>query len=526
MLKCSLAEVGELFDLVIIGGGINGAALAALAAENGYRTALLEKNDFGCGVTSRSTRLIHGGLRYLEHGQVGVVRESLRERESLLTEFPQQVRLLPFLAPVYRGDSRGAWWIGLGLQAYSWISQSQRIPHHQRPTPEEILIAEPGLRRDGLRAGFLYFDCQAVYPERLAVEMALTAEQHGADVRNHAPAAALMVESGARPRVLGVQVEDGSEYRARIVVNAAGPWADEVRGLLNQASGGARLKRPLLTLISGTHIVTGAFSGAPAHAVYHEASVDRRPFFVIPWRGLWLIGTTETVCEAGPESPSPSTSEIDYLLGETNLLFPGAGLHRGSVLYAYAGARPLLRGNSAPAQSISRDHAIYDHEKQDGVAGMLTLAGGKLTTARAFADQVLARVAAKLRRPRPQRRLMPSYHLNGVSPRLAAIYGRRAAEIVTLGRERPELDCPVCPPKQTLAAEIVYCVKKEKARTLADILLRRTGLGFEPVLENSCVEQVARLAAPLLGWDQAGISRAVSAYDDELGRTLYREPAQ
>jgi glycerol-3-phosphate dehydrogenase len=356
--------------------------------------------------------------------------------------------------------------------------------------------------------------------------MALTAEQHGAEVRNHAPVVALIVDTSSRPRVLGVRVEDGSEYRARMVVNAAGPWADQVRGLLNEATAGPRGQRPLLTLINGTHIVTAAFQGAPMHAVYHEASADRRPFFVIPWRGLWLIGTTETVCEAGPESPSPSTSEIDYLLRETNLLFPPAGLDRSSVLYAYAGARPLLRGDSAQAQSISRDHAIYDHEEQDGVAGMLTLAGGKLTTARAFADEALARVASRLGRPRPQRRPLPGYDLNGVSPRLAAIYGRRAAEIVALAGERPELDRPVYPPQQTLAAEIVHSVEKEKARTLADILLRRTGLGFEPVLETRCVEQVARLAAPLLAWDEAGISRAISACHAELGRTLYREIAR
>jgi len=521
MLQCSLAEVGELFDLAIIGGGINGAALAALAAQNGYRTVLLEKNDFGSGVTSRSTRLIHGGLRYLEHGQVRVVRESLRERESLLAEFPHQVRPLPFLVPVYGHDSRHPWWIGLGLEAYSWIGHSRRIPRHQRLSVQSTIAAEPGIERRDLRAGFLYYDCQAVYPERLALEMALTAERDGAEVWNHAAVTGFLVERGAMPRVVGVQVADGSEYRARMVVNAAGPWVDEVRRMLPQSAGGP--VAPLLTLISGTHIVTAGFAGAPSHAVYHEATVDRRPFFVVPWRGLWLIGTTEIPYDGDPGKPAPSAAEIDYLLRETNLLFPGAGLQRSSILYAYAGARPLLRGDAGRAESISRDHAIYDHEEHDGITGMLTLAGGKLTTARAFADEVLGLIARKLGRPQPSRRPLASCDLDGVPVRLAEIYGRRAGEVMALAGRQPELHRPVCPPNETAASEVVYCITHEKAQTLADILLRRTGLGFEPALNQQCVTAVARLAAPLLGWDDGGINRAVSSYYEEANQTLHQQ---
>ncbi len=517
--------MGELYDLVIIGGGINGAALAALAAENGYRTALLEKNDFGAGVTSRSTRLIHGGLRYLEHGQVRVVRESLREREALLEEFPYQVKPLPFLVPVYENDSRRPWYIRTGLEAYHWIGHSRRLSRYRSLAFQEVVGAEPGLRQGSLRAGFLYYDCQAIYPERLALELALMAEENGAAIRNHKRVSALLVAARDRAAVVGVRTEDGEEYRARLVVNATGPWVDEVRRLLPNGAGGESTPRPLLTLVSGAHIVTAGFPGAPVHAVYHEASADRRPFFVVPWRGLWLIGTTETRYEGEPGSPTPTEAEIDYLLRETNLLFPEARLDRDSILYSYAGARPLLYETGKRAQTITRDHAIYDHEKEEGLRGMITLAGGKLTTARAFAAQALAQIATRLGRPRPVRRPRPAWDADGVPSRLAEIYGRRSLEIQALLRGRPELERPVWGSSDATVAEIVHAVQREKAMTLGDILLRRTGLAFEPANARDCVAAVARVAAPLLGWDEAGIRKAVDEYYKELGRTLYRGQA-
>jgi len=506
--------VGEPFDLLIIGGGINGSALAEAAARNGYRVALVEQLDFGSGVTSRSTRLIHGGLRYLEHGHLGLVRESLRERETLLEEFPQQVRPLPFLIPVYRGDTRSPLWISLGLAAYDRISSSLLVDRHRRFSPDEVAALEPGLERQGLRAGFLYYDCQAMYPERLALEMALGAEEFGAVVANHSPVVGSLGEPGV---VTGVRVEGGGEYRSRLVINAAGPWVDRVRRLL-----GSPGERPFLSLINGTHIVTRSFAGAPSHAIYREAGSDHRPFFVIPWRGLWLIGTTETPHQGDPGVAPPTRREVDYLLTETNRLFPAANLGPHSVVYSYAGPRPLLHASTGAAQSMSREHAIYDHEAEEGIRGMITLAGGKLTTARAFAGQALERIAAKLGKPRPRRIARPRSSPDGLPPRLTAIYGARAAAIVRLTQDRPDLDRPVCPSCPTIAAELVYAVRREKARTLGDLLLRRTGLGFEPCLGLDCAPEAARIAAPWLGWDQAAVEDAVTDYRRELQETLYR----
>lgn len=470
-----------LYDLIIVGGGINGAALAACAAAAGFRVALLEKNDFGSGVTSRSTRLIHGGLRYLEHGSVSLVRESLRERESLLRDFPHQVRPLPFLIPVYRRDSRARWWIRIGLEAYDLLGNSRLVERHRQLSPAEVVHLEPGLRADGLRAGFVYYDCQAVYPERLALQMALDAESHGAEVRNHTEVTGFL---GEPRRVDGVCTRAGEEFHGRLVVNAAGPWADRVRGLLAGSS-----PRPLLTLLNGAHIVVGSFPGAPKHAIYHEASSDRRPFFIVPWRDLWLIGTTETPFDGDPAVTLPTAAEIDYLLRETNLLLPRAGLTRASVLYSYAGPRPLLH-SSAQAQAMSREHTIYDHEAEEGIHGVLTLVGGKLTTARAFARQALERVTEKL--------------------------GPAASP--------PPLRPPAGAPGPSVADQVAHAVRHEKAATLADILLRRTGLGFDPDRGLAAAPEVARLAAPLLGWDDAAVQRALEDYRAELDLTLLRGP--
>ncbi len=515
MLKCSLTDPVDSYDLILIGGGINGAALADAAAAAGYRVALVEKNDFGSGVTSRSTRLIHGGLRYLEHGHLGLVRESLREREALLREYPHQVRPLPFLVPVYRADSRARWKIRLGLEAYDWIGHSRLVERHRQLSAAETLHLEPGLRPGGLRGGFMYYDCQAIYPERLALQMALDAAARGATIRNHAEVTGFL---GEPSHVTGARLRGGEELRARLVVNAAGPWADRVRSLL---AGGS--ERPLLSLLNGAHLVTGAFPGSPTHAIYHEASTDRRPFFILPWRGLWLIGTTETPFDGDPAVTLPTEAEIDYLLRETNLLFPCAGLSRASVLYCYAGPRPLLHSGGR-AQAMSREHTIYDHEAEEGIRGVLTLVGGKLTTARAFAQQALDRIAAKLGRPASPRLPQPLPETDGLPSRLAEIYGRGAAGILDLIRQNPDLDRPLTTSISATAAEIVHAIRHEKAQTLGDLMLRRTGVAFDPNRGLDAAPEVARLAGPLLGWDAAATSQALADYRTELDQTLPRGP--
>ena len=391
------------YDLVIIGGGINGCALARLAAVNGFSVALLEKNDFGSGVTSRSTRLIHGGLRYLENGRIGLVKESLNDRQALLREYPGQVKPQAFLIPVYQSDSRRPFYISIGLHIYKWLAGDPELAEFQRLSAQEVSALAPALDTRDLLAGFLYRDCQAVYPERLSLEMALQAEEAGAEIHNHAAVDGFLIESRCVEGVRVTGLDCAPTLRARLVINAAGPWVDKVRPALPEST-----RKPLVSRLNGTHIVVRPFAGAALSVVYHEARSDRRPFFVIPWRGLSLIGATETPFCCDPDRVIPAEREIAYLLEEANGLFPGARLTRESVLYAYAGSRPLLHGRSGSMNAASRDHSIYDHEKEEGLKGLLTLLGGKLTTAPSFAWEVLTAASKKLGAPHPASREKPS----------------------------------------------------------------------------------------------------------------------
>ena len=501
-----------------MGGGINGCALARLAAGGGLRTALIEKRDFGAGVTSRSTRWIHGGLRYLESLQLSLVRESLRNRERLLREFPGQVTPKPFLLPAYASDSRRPWYLAAGLGAYRLLARGSSLPPPRRLTAPEVLALLPGLDPNGLLGGFEYFDCQAVYPERWALEMALQAEEHGADIRNHMRAVGFLLQGS---RVEGVRLEGpggAAELRCRVVVNATGAWADRVLGLLS-----ASRPRPLLTLLNGVHIAVQTVAGSPRHAVYHEAHSDRRPFFIVPWRGLYLIGTTETPFDGDPDRALPTEKEIDYLLMELNSLLPGARLGRDSVPFAYSGSRSLLRSSLPDLNRASRDYMLVDHDKADGIKGLLAMAGGKLTTAQSFAQETLRRVLSELGlkpfRAKPPRE---PPRLANVPTRIARLYGPRAPELLRYLDRSPDLVRPIHSGCQTGRGEFLFAAEREHARTLAHILLRRTGLAFDASYESFWARRAASIVAPVLGWNGVRASAELRRYERELAQTLLR----
>ena len=304
-----------------------------------------------------------------------------------------------------------------------------------------------------------------------------------------------------------------------MVVNAAGAWVDRVLGSLP-----ASRPKPLLTLLNGSHIVVAPFSGAPRRAVYHEARADRRPFFIIPWRGLYLIGTTETPFEGDPARIAPTAAEIEYLLAETVRLFPGSRLRPESVLYAYAGSRPLLRASEGDLNKASRDHRLYDHQTEDGLKGLLTMAGGKLTTARSFALEVLTKAAEKLGRPAPSAPPMPA-NVRSTDDRRMGIYGPRTDRLERFAAELPAGDEPALAGSPVTRAEIVFAVEHEHARTLGDIMLRRTSLGFAPEHQGSWAEPVAAIAATSPGWGAASIGDSVAAYEAERARMLYSSDA-
>jgi glycerol-3-phosphate dehydrogenase len=378
-------------DVVIIGAGINGAGIARDAAMRGLKVLLIEKGEPGEGTTVASTRLIHGGLRYLEHFEFGLVHESLREREILLRIAPHLVRPLAIAIPIYKQSKRGWLTIRAGMILYDLLSWGKSLPRHRMLSRAETLNRWAGLNPDGLIGSALYYDAQVEFPERLVMDNVLSAREFGAEVLTHTRVTKLVVEDG---KVSGVEFvrEEGQFAEASVVINAAGPWIDQV---LERVV----VKSPkLIGGTKGSHIVVPPFPGAPANAIYLEARSDGRPIFIIPWNKLYLIGTTDVRFEGDPDDVRCEPWEIDYLLSETNLALPGAHLTRDSIVDTYSGVRPLPVTNDKDEQSITRRHFIRQHPQ---LPNLLSIVGGKLTTYRSLAEECVDLIFQKLGRDSP-----------------------------------------------------------------------------------------------------------------------------
>ena len=380
------------YDVIIIGAGINGAGIARDAAMRGLKVLLLDKGEIAGGTSSASTRLIHGGLRYLELFEFRLVRESLREREILLKIAPHLVRPLPIAIPIYKHSRRGLVTIRAGMIAYDLLSPGKSLPRHRMLSREETLKESPGLEAEGLLGSAVYFDAQVEFPERLVCQNVLAAKECGAEVITHAAVTKLLAENA---NVAGVEFSVEGETRgahAAVVVNAAGPWVDLV---LEHAP----VESPrLIGGTKGSHIVVPPFPGASKYAIYLEARSDRRPFFIIPWNGKYLIGTTDVRVEGDPDQVRTESWEIDYLLAETNFAFPSAQLTRDQILFTYVGVRPLPWTSNEDEQSITRRHFIREHPQ---IRNLLSIVGGKLTTYRSLAEECVDLVFRKLQRPSP-----------------------------------------------------------------------------------------------------------------------------
>ena len=345
------------FDLIVIGAGINGTGIARDAALRGLRVLLLDKGDLCAGTSAWSSRLIHGGLRYLEHGEISLVRESLRERERLFLNAPHLVKPHSFFIPLYKDNKRPKWMIKIGMIGYDLLSLDRSVAGHALLSRAQALARVPGLNPDNLQGAAVYCDGQVELAERLCVENALSARDSAALVLTYARVEQFITENN---RVRGVQfadVLDGGHYRALapVVVNASGPWVDEVLGGVRWASG------RLIGGTKGTHIVVESFVGAPQDALYIEAAQDGRPIFVLPWQGRYLVGTTDSHYTGDLDTLRPDEQEVAYLLAEVNRVFKTAVLGRGDVLYAYCGVRPLPFVGEGVAGKITRRHKIHDH---------------------------------------------------------------------------------------------------------------------------------------------------------------------
>src|ERR687894_1775402 len=339
------------FDLIVIGAGINGAGIARDAAMRDLKVLLLDKGDISDGTTQWSTRLIHGGLRYLEYYEVHLVRESLAEREKLLHIAPHLVKPLRFVVPIYERSKRGPGMIRLGMIGYDALSFDKSVPNHRMLSREEGLEQYPGLNPDGLLGAATYYDGQVEYAERIAVENAVSAHERGATVLTYAEVKRLLYEesgNGGLPRASGVEFEDrlgGGAYAAHapVTVNVAGPWGDRVLsgagsfGIDDAPEGADGEREQMIGGTKGSHIVVDPFPGAPGDALYVEARRDGRPYFIVPWNGRYLIGTTDFRYREDLDYISADDDEIDYLIAETNAVIPEAGLSRESVLFTYSG---------------------------------------------------------------------------------------------------------------------------------------------------------------------------------------------
>lgn len=368
------------FDLIVVGGGANGSGIAWDAALRGLRVLLLEKEDFGWATSAWNSRLIHGGLKYLERYDVPLVRESLREREWMLQAAPHLVHPQRFVLPFYKRNAHPEIVLRAGMLAYDVLSLDKTTPWHKTTNARQTLALIPGLNQDGLQGAATYYDGQADYAERLSVETALAARSTGAVVLNHARVEQLLVKNGA---VTGVEFLDeisGTRYAAAgdAVVNAAGPWVDSVLSSI-----GAQDRSPLMGGTKGTHLIVDRFPGAPVDSVmYYEAITDARPMMVIPWLGRYILGATDVRFSGDLDRASLDDDELSYILRETNLVIPAAKLTASDVLWSYTGVRPLPYSASGPTGDITRRHIVHHHEDDEHapVRGLFSVIGGKLTT--------------------------------------------------------------------------------------------------------------------------------------------------
>jgi glycerol-3-phosphate dehydrogenase len=525
-----MTESADVYDLAVIGAGINGAGIVRDAAMRGLNVVLLEKKDVCSGCSWISSRLIHGGLRYLEYGEIPLVYESLHERRNLRVIAPHLVKPLRINLPIYKGAKRGPLMIRMGMIAYDLLSLGKKIPGHDMLNRDEIMSAEPGLRADGLRAAARYYDGQVTFAERLVLENLLAAKSAGATIMTHSEVTG--IQSEHTHTLTGTDTVGGANWQiqARVVINAAGPWVDEVEAAAGDTDSA------LIGGTKGSHIIVAPFSGAPKDAFYVEAAADGRPFFIIPWNGQYLIGTTDIRYDGDLDTIRASQPEVDYLLAETNRVFPDAMLTSDDIHYAYAGVRPLPRREKGPESAITRKHIIRV-DKTLG-EGMLTIIGGKLTTYRNLAEQAVDRVGKLLHRKLPECRsadtLLPGAHgleaaemalqnLGILSERgierLLAVYGGRARQVAEIAAQEKALCRTLDADNTVLAAEVALAVRDEFAVTLEDIVYRRMMVGLDADQGRSLYAEIATIAAKELGWDAQRTAEQLSllqAYSDSL----------
>jgi glycerol-3-phosphate dehydrogenase len=512
----------EQFDVVVVGGGVVGAGAALDAATRGLKVALVEARDFASGTSSRSSKMFHGGLRYLEQLEFGLVREALHERElSLTTLAPHLVKPLPFLFPL-----TNRWWerpyVAAGILLYDQLGGAKSVPAQKHLTKSGALRLAPGLKRSSLIGGIRYYDT-VVDDARHTMTVARTAAHYGAVVRTSTQVVSLLREGD---RVVGVRIrdsEDGTttEVRGHVVVNATGVWTDEIQALSKQRG------RFRVRASKGVHVVV------PRDRIVSEVAIilrtEKSVLFVIPWGTHWIIGTTDTDWNLDLAHPAATKADIDYLLDRVNEAL-ATPLTHDDIDGVYAGLRPLLAGESEETSKLSREHAVAAP-----APGLVAIAGGKYTTYRvmaadavdAAAEFIPARVAPSITDKVPlvgadgyfalvnqTEHVGRRYDLHPYRVRhLLDRYGSLIDDVLALGSDHPDLLTPITDAPVYLKVEAVYAAAAEGALHLEDILARRMRISIEyPHRGVDCAREVAEVVAPVLGWSAADVEREVATY--------------
>lgn len=521
----------KVYDLIVIGGGISGAAVAYEAASQGYAVALVDKGDFGAGTSAATSKLIHGGMRYLANFEFGLVRESLKERKTLENIAPNLVYPIPFLIPLYKNGSRNKWIVEPGMILYDLLSfdkgfawdPSKRLPWHRFLSLERAAELEPIIKADNLTGGILYYDCANLMPERLTLAFILSAVKFGAVVANYAKVEDFLREAGG---VKGVIVRDllnekTLNLRGKLVVNCGGPWADLLLDIAKGKPGEKHIRRS-----EGIHLITRRLTRQ--NIAVGGLTPTGRACNLIPWRGHTLIGTTDREYVGDPDKFCVTREKIEEYIAEVNAAFGNSELlHYSDVVYAYGGLRPLVDDQTEDVYKTSRKYEIFDHE-QEGLPGLITVEGGKYTTSRKLGENVMKTVNQKFGN-RKVKSITASQHLEGCGitdinafvesakqayrdfpestvDYLARIYGTALPKVMEIACS-DKLYSVALNSEGEMPAQAVYAIRQEMARTLMDILIRRTGIGTLGNPGSSALERLAEIAALELRWSPSRVDQ-------------------
>lgn len=498
------------FDIVVIGAGINGVAIARDAALRGFKVAIVERDDIGAETSSWSSRMIHGGLRYLEQFDFRLVRESLREREYLFRNGSHLVHPMSLLIPIYDESTRGSFVIKTGMYLYDLLSYGKSVENHSSINAKQLISRVPGLRQDGLKGAISYVDGQVEISERLCVEQALDAIENGADLLLRHDVTRIFRRASADLLTVEANGAEGTTYlNAEVVINAAGPWVDGVlksAGSVRRIVGGTR----------GSHIALRRFPGAPQETIHFETE-DGKPLLIIPWRGILLVGSTD-IPNDGVHRPRISADERRMLVRQVNRMFPAAEIRDSDILFSYCGVRPLPHEQDKSVTLITRRHAL-DVEPNFG-GRLISLVGGKLTTHRQLAEEAVDSASKVIGRGVPgsstKSARLPGWLAAGevttLRDRLARLgcsdvvldeligkYGGLSRRIAAYLDTDPSLVERIAG-TSLISAEVLNAVRHEYAQDACDVIYRRLAVRYD-LVSDEMIDHVEKLGQRYAGWD-------------------------